>query len=336
MILGRAPLRISFAGGGTDLEEYHNKYTGYTVSATIDKYTYVIAKLRNDNKFQGFSPDFASHIPPNKHRLIQPLQGHEIAFACIKELHFLKGVDMFFCSDVKPGSGLGASSSLATNLIKVILELQKKKWHKDKIAMKAYNIARNILKWKIGKQDEFAAAYGGINFYTFTKNKVTTEPISLSRSCHQELQNNSLLFYLGTRKSASDVLKHQLDNMKKTNTITMSALHNTKRLAIEMRDALKQNNLTRFYSIINDAWQEKKKYTKEITNKKIELVSKRAFSKGALALKVTGAGGGGHFFVLAEPSKHEGIEKALRKLGVSKVDFNYQNVGATVIDLHNL
>jgi len=124
--------------------------------------------------------------------------------------------------------------------------------------------------------------------------------------------------------------------MKKKNTITMSALHNTKRLALEMRDALKQNNLTRFYSIINDAWKEKKKYTKEITNKKIELVSKRAFSKGALALKVTGAGGGGHLFVLAEPSKHEGIEKALRKLGVSKVDFNYQNVGATVIDLHNL
>ena len=166
-----SPLRIGFAGGGTDLEEYHNKYEGATISATIDKFTYVFARLRNDKKLQSFSPDFASHLPPKTFSKIAPPQGHEIVLSCLKEMKFKKGTDMFFCSDVTPGSGLGASSSMATNLIQVILELQNKKWNKNKIAMKAYGIGHDALKWGIGKQDEFAAAYGGINLYKFTKKK---------------------------------------------------------------------------------------------------------------------------------------------------------------------
>jgi len=336
VFVGRSPLRISFAGGGTDLEEYHNKYDGYSLSGTIDLYTYVVAKQRKDNKFQGFSPDFESHISPRFHKDIVPLQGHEIVVACLKELKFAKGFDMFFCSDVGPGSGLGASSSLTTNLVKVMLEIQKKKWDKNKIAMKAYRIGHDILKWNIGKQDEFAAAHGGINLYKFTKYNVTVEPILLNESSRQELQENSMLFYLGGRKHSTEVIKDQLKNMKEKKSSTLNALHQAKALALEMRDALKNNDLTKFVEIINKGWEEKKKYTKNITNPFIDRASKTVLSHGANALKVTGAGGGGHFYVYAEPSKHNSIEKSLRKMGIVKVDFKYQNTGATVFNLNNL
>jgi len=143
VFIGRSPLRISFAGGGTDLEEYHNKFDGYSISSTINKYTYIIAKLRNDDKLQGFSPDFASHLPPKKHHP-KSVQGHEIVLVGLKEMNFKKGVDMYLATDVEPNSGLGASSSLTANFVNLIAYIQKKKMSKDKIAMKAYFIGHNV------------------------------------------------------------------------------------------------------------------------------------------------------------------------------------------------
>lgn len=336
MLLGMAPLRISFQGGGTDLEEYHNEYVGYTISSTIDKYTFVTAKLRKDKNFQGFSPDFASHIPPKHYKKIQAMQGHEIVLACIEELNFSKGIDIFFCSDVGPGSGLGASSSLTANLVKVILELKKEKWDKHKIALAAYRIGHDVLKWGIGKQDEFAAVYGGLNLYKFTKEKVTVEPIPLNYASRREMQNNSMLFYLGGRKHSSEILNSQLNDMRKSSKITMSALHDAKNLALQMRDALRENDLTQFSEIIKQGWEVKKRYTKGISNPFIDRIVDKGYSLGASSMKVTGAGGGGHLYVYAEPSRHMMIEKEFKKMGVQKVSFNFQNTGATVLDLHNL
>ena len=156
-----SPLRIGFAGGGTDLEEYHNKYEGATISATIDKFTYVFARLRNDKKLQSFSPDFASHLPPKTFSKIAPPQGHEIVLSCLKEMKFSKGIDMFFCSDVSPGSGLGASGAMACNIVQVLLSFQQKKLSKKTMALKAYRTGHDVLKWKIGKQKvDFSISVG--------------------------------------------------------------------------------------------------------------------------------------------------------------------------------
>lgn len=333
MLLGKSPLRISFVGGGTDLEEYHNRFDGYAISSTINLYTYVIAKLRKDAMFQGFSPDFASHITPRKYKKIQPVKGHEIVLAALREMNFTKGVDMFLCTDVEPNSGLGASSSIATNLVNVILELKKELWSKNKTALKSYKIGHDILKWGIGKQDEFASMYGGLNIFKFTKNKVTVQRININKSTKDELQKNSMLFHLGGRKHSSKVLNSQIEKINKSNPITLAALHKAKELTLEMRDALKANDLVQFSEIINKSWKEKKKYTEVISNKKIELVSKSAFSNGAIALKVTGAGGGGHMYLYAHPSNHIKIERALKKLDTTKVDFHFQNSGASVLDV---
>jgi D-glycero-alpha-D-manno-heptose-7-phosphate kinase len=335
VFIGRSPLRISFAGGGTDLEEYHNKYDGYTISSTINKYTYVIAKLRSDDKLQGFSPDFASHLPPKKHHP-KSVQGHEIVLEGLKELNFKKGVDMYLATDVEPNSGLGASSSLTANFVNVISHIQKKKWSKYKIAMNAYHIGHDVLKWGIGKQDEFAAVYGGFNLLKFTKNKVYIYPISIKKSTQKELQNKSLLFHIGNRKHSAGILKSQIQDIKRSNKKTIESLNKAKELALEMRDALKMNDLTKFSQILKTGWEVKKKYTKGITNPRIEAINKKAFSVGATALKVTGAGGGGHLYVFAEVKNHSKIIKELAKMGVQKVDFQYENTGSTVFNLNNL
>lgn len=336
MLVGRSPLRISFAGGGTDLEEYHKKYDGYSVSYTIDKYTYVIAKLRRDDKLQGFSPDFSSHLTPKKQSSTKILQGHEIIIAGLRDLKFRKGVDVYLSTDVEPNSGLGASSSLTTNFVNVISHLQGNKITPDKVAMKAYKIGHDILKWGIGKQDEYAAAFGGLNLYKFTKNKVIIKPINLKKSTLKELQDYSLLFRLGNRKHSMGILQSQINAINQSNEITMSSLHKAKELALEMYDALKENDLTKFSDILNKGWKAKRNYTKGITNSRIEMISKKAVESGAMALKVTGAGGGGHFFIYAKPSKHNSITKSLKKLGVNNVDFKYQDVGAKVFDINNL
>jgi D-glycero-alpha-D-manno-heptose-7-phosphate kinase len=336
MLIGRSPLRISFAGGGTDLEEYHKKYDGYSISYTINKYTFVIAKPRSDGKLQGFSPDFSSHLTPKKYSDTEMMQGHEIVIAGLKDMKFNKGIDMYLSSDVEPNSGLGASSSLTTNFVNVIYHIQNKKSSPDKIAMKAYKIGHDILKWGIGKQDEYAAAFGGLNLYKFTKDKVIIKPIYLKKSTLKELQEHSLLFRLGDRKHSEGILKSQINAINQSNKTTITSLHKAKELALEMYDALKRNDLTKFADVLNEGWKAKQKFTKGVTNNKIEMVSKKAMETGAMGLKVTGAGGGGHFFVYANPSKHDSITKSLKKLGVNKVNFKYQEQGAKVIDMKNL
>ena len=335
MFVGRSPLRISFAGGGTDLEEYHNKYDGYAISSTINKYTYVIAKLRNDDKLQGFSPDFASHLPPKKHHK-KLVQGHEIVLEGLKEMNFKKGIDMYLATDVEPNSGLGASSSLTANFVNVISHIQRKKLSKYKIAMNAYHIGHDILNWGIGKQDEFAAVFGGFNLLKFTKKKVYVYPISIKKSTQKELQEKSLLFHIGNRKHSEGILKSQIRDIKKSNEKTIEALHKAKELALDMKDALKMNDLTKFSQILKEGWEVKKKYTKGITNPRIEVISKKSFSCGATALKVTGAGGGGHLYVFAEVKNHSKIIKELNKIGVQKVNFQYEDTGTTVFNLNNL
>lgn len=336
MLLGRSPLRISFVGGGTDLEEYHKQYDGYSISATIDKFTFVAAKLRDDKTYQGLSPDYHTYFSSKKLHGIRPKVGHEIALTSLQEMNFSRGIDMFFSADVAPGSGLGASSSLASNIVNIILKLQKKKWSKHKIAMKVFRIGHDVLKWGIGKQDEFAAVFGGFNLYKFSKNNVTVTPIKLNKSTLREFQNNSMLFFLGERKASSEILKTQIKNIESLNNTTISALHKVSNLTLEMRDALKNNDLSSFESILHQGWIEKKQFAKGVSNKKIDSICRIIESNGAKSMKVTGSGGGGHLFVYTDSKNHKKITMALKKVGIPRVEFKYKNTNTMVQDIRDL
>ena len=336
MLLGRSPLRISFVGGGTDLEEYHKKYDGYSISATIDKFTYVAAKLRADKLYQGLAPDFYTYFSTKKFQNVNPKVGHQIAITCLREMKFSKGLDMFFTADVAPGSGLGASSSLASNIVNIILKIQEKKWDKHKIAMKVFRIGHDVLKWGIGKQDEFAAIFGGFNLYKFSNNNVTVTPIQLNKSTLREFEKNSMLFFLGERKPSSEILKVQIKNIKHLNNRTISALHKVSNLTLEMRDAFRNNDLKRFESILNEGWEQKKQFSSGVSNKKIDAICRIVESNGARSMKVTGAGGGGHLFVYTDSKNHQKITMALKKVGIPRVEFKYKKTNTMVQDIRDL
>ena len=181
---------------------------------------------------KSFSPDFASHLPPKTFSKIAPPQGHEIVLSCLKEMKFSKGIDMFFCSDVSPGSGLGASGAMACNIVQVLLSFQQKKLSKKTMALKAYRTGHDVLKWKIGKQDEFGATFGGFNLCKFKKKKVNVMPISLNKNFLKELEDNSMLFNIGYRGHSSKILEKQVANIKKSAKVHIRSITSSKRNCI--------------------------------------------------------------------------------------------------------
>ena len=207
---------------------------------------------------------------------------------------------------------------------------------KKAIALKAYRTGHDVLKWKIGKQDEFGATFGGFNLCKFKKKKVNVMPISLNKNFLKELEDNSMLFNIGYRGHSSKILEKQVANIKKSAKAPLEALHRQKEIALEITNSLKKNDLTEFTELLKEGWEQKKKYANGITNRTIEQICKISFLNGANALKVTGAGGGGHLYVVANPSKHKRLEKSLQKLGVKKVPFSFIDKGAQLIQLNHI
>jgi len=172
---------LSFAGGGTDLPEYYNKFGGNVIATTINKFTYTIIHPRWDKWFQAFSPDVQKHYTASKYEKIEIEDGTEITSSVIKYMKFKSGINVIICSDVPAGSGLGSSSSLAVNLVNTISYLKGKKPSKKEIAETAFDIGRKVLHWPIGKQDEYISAFGGFNYIKFEKDNVLVRSIKLKK-----------------------------------------------------------------------------------------------------------------------------------------------------------
>jgi len=175
MFIGTCPVRISFAGGGTDLPEYYEYFDGCVLGTTINKFTYVVIHPRTDKFFQSFSPDFQKYYKPKRFNKIEIEDGTEISSAIIKYLNYEDGLDVILCSDVPAGSGLGASSSLAVNFINTLNFINGKKLNSKKIAETAFQIERDILNWPMGKQDEYLTSFGGLQFFEFRQNHVMSK-----------------------------------------------------------------------------------------------------------------------------------------------------------------
>jgi len=335
MLIGLSPIRISFAGGGTDLPEYYEKYTGNVVSTAINRFTYVIIHPRYEKSFQSFSPDFAKHYKPTSFNKILIEDGTEIASSVIKYFKYNSGINVIVCSDAPGGSGLGASSSLMVNLINIISKLKNKKLSKYQIAETAFNISRNTLKWKIGKQDEYISSFGGLNFFTFKKDNVAVSKIKIKKNIMKELENNLSLYYIGNPRNSSKILSTQVDSIKSNDTHTINALHEVKILAEQMHQSLNKSDITKFGELLHKGWLTKKKFSKNISNMKIDLIYKKAMDSGAIGGKLTGAGGGGHMLFYCESKNHYNLESKMKLLGLKKINFHFYDEGPSIIDVSN-
>jgi D-glycero-alpha-D-manno-heptose-7-phosphate kinase len=334
LLLGLSPVRLSFAGGGTDMPEFYDDNGGCVVSSTINHFTYVIAHPRSDNYIQIFSPDFQAHNKPVKFENLVPRQGTEFPVAFIQYLKYKKGINMMISSDVAPHSGLGSSSSLAVNIVNIISKLQKKNLNLNTVCETAHYVQRNVLKAPLGKQDEYICAFGGFNFITFSKNKIKVNPYSFSKNSVLELEKNLLLFYIGARPS-DNILTTQINRTKSRDLKTITSLKNVKSIAETLHDSLSNDDFTKFGQLLHKGWIQKKNFSDDMTNKKIDTLYEKSLKLGALGGKLTGAGGGGHLLLYCEPNKQKSIIDEMKKNKIKHVPFSFQSEGSKILNLYD-
>jgi D-glycero-alpha-D-manno-heptose-7-phosphate kinase len=331
LIIGRAPVRISFSGGGTDLSSYYEKFGGRVVSATIDRYFYLHVDGRFDGMVQMTSSDYRSNLVFKSGNPPSPRPPFEIALSTIRMLSVNGGgMDMFMGSQVPPGSGLGSSGAVAVNMVNVLASMSGKVLSRYEVAEKAYEVGHDLLGLPIGKQDEYAAAFGGLNEFTFTHNKVEVRPIKVHSDTLQRLERNLMLFYLGQTREASEILKDQDSRTREGDPVTLDALHRSKELATETRKAIEKGDVEELGRLLHLSWEEKKKYTDRVTNPRIESIYRAAINSGALGGKLTGAGGSGHLLLCCHEESQRKVEENLAGFGARRVLFRLEPEGASV------
>lgn len=329
VIRGKAPLRISFSGGGTDIAPYKDEYGGMVLSATIDKYAYGSLRVRQDRNIMVKSLDYDIMAKYHLDEEI-PLDGElDLVKAVIKGLNegYKHGFDFFTHSDAPPGSGLGSSSTMVVALIGLLKHLQRLPLTNYEIAELAYQIERIELGIKGGMQDQYAAVFGGFNFIEFTKSAVIVNPLRIERDIINELEYNLILCYTGSTRLSANIISTQVDAYKRKEEDVLKAMEELKEITIELKNNLLQGRLTEFGHLLHEAWKNKKKMAKQITNPTIDELYETAKKYGALGGKILGAGGGGYLLVYCEFGKKHIVAEELEKLGGQVVDFTFENYG---------
>lgn len=333
MLIVRSPVRISFGGGGTDLPAYYQQYGGAVLSTAINKYFYTIVGRRIDQCIQIISSDLRVC---ERWRDFASLDiqgtGLEIPVAVLKNLNSEIYADLFLASEIPPGTGLGSSASVCVNVLKTLTTYLRTPLSKVELAERAFNIARNVLHHHVGKQDEYAAALGGLNFIEFLPNGSTQiESLDLSPPVLSEFQNSLLLFFTGSAHHSWGILEEQEKSTEQRTQKPLEALHQIKDLAYRMRDALIRGDLNRFAAMLHESWLAKKRVSSRISNSRIDAVYEAALDCGALGGKITGAGGGGFLLLYCEPQNQDHVREALSGHGLKEMSFSFDFQGAHVL-----
>lgn len=292
MIFVRAPLRLEFLGGGTDIQYFYSRQTGYVLNASIDKYIYVALHRHNRDDIRITGPD-----------------GHDRIRAALKEFNIHKGIEIAVLSDITAkGSGLGSSSSFMVALVHALSILKGKRLSAVDIAEMACHIEIDILHEPIGKQDQYAAAFGGMLSLIFQNNgHVNVKKIVFPEEIRQSIHSHLLLFWTGATRLATDILKEQASNFE-NNFIHLKRMAE---LVPNGVHALVGGDLRAFAGILEAEWMIKKKISQSISNIAIEDMYQKAKNAGAWGGRVSGAGGGGFMMLIAPPHTHLTIRQVL-------------------------
>lgn len=332
MLIVRSPVRISFGGGGTDLPVYYEKYGGSILSTSINKYFYTILSRRDDDHIQIISSDLrAIENWSNLAYMVVKGTKLELPLAVLQSLQQHVAVNLFLASEIPPGTGLGSSATVCVNLLKALTTYLHIKMSKYELAEKAFEIARHVLGKPVGKQDEYASAFGGLNFIRIeTDGKTLVEPVNVVRDARRELNQNLMLFFTGTARDSGAILREQ-EKSSEHEGRAVTALHEIRSLAEKMRKALVSGDLNKFGQLLDDAWQAKKRVSNKISNTGIDELYELAKSKGALGGKITGAGGGGFMLLYCEKPRQQGIRDAFMVRDIPEMRFECESEGAQVI-----
>jgi D-glycero-alpha-D-manno-heptose-7-phosphate kinase len=333
MLIVRSPVRISFAGGGTDLPAYYERFGGAVLSSAINKYFYTILCKRHDERIQVISSDLRIF---ETWRDISTMDIHgsglEIPLAVLKDLACDISVDLFLSSEIPPGTGLGSSASVCVNILKTLTTYLDCPLSKYDLAERAFYIARNMLGHHVGRQDEFAAAFGGLNLITFDRDGLTeVQPVDLDSALLRELQSKLMLFFTGSAHHSWTILEEQEKSTAGHTGTAVEALHEVRSLVDRMLAALRSGSLSRFGTLLDEGWQAKKRISGRISSPRIDHLYGLALRNGALGGKITGAGGGGFLLLYCEPECQPAVRTALHAEGIEEMAFAFDNNGAQVI-----
>ena len=320
MIITKTPFRVSFCGGGSDMANFYEKYGGCVLSTSINKYCYIsIHPYFNENQtLLKYSENELVDSPDQiKHRIFRQV---------LTDMG-IHGVEISSTADIPGGTGLGSSSTFTVGLLNTLNCYKGKFVSKDKLAKLACEVEIKKLGNPIGKQDQYGAALGGLNFIKFNQDgSVSHEPILMEGKPYKELQKNLLMFYTGTTRSANTILAEQTKNItsedKARNLLKMCGL------AKDMKVALENNDISSFGKILDEGWQLKKELASGIANPAIDEAYEIAMKNGALGGKLLGAGGGGFLLFYCEEEKQEQLKKAI---GLRELDFSFERDGTSVI-----
>ena len=326
MIISRTPFRISFAGGGSDLPSFYKREMGAVLSTSIDKYMYIaIHPYFERNKIQ---------LKYSKTEQVDSIEAirHPI-FKEVLKMYNLTGVDLNSIADIPSGTGLGSSSSFTVGLLNAVRAYLGKATSGERLGELACDVEINRVGSPIGKQDQYAAACGGLNFITFYGDEtVNVEKIIMQPDKKKELEDNLLMVFVGGEHSANDILKNQqaaISDQKK-----FDAQKQMVKLAYDLRASLEQNNLDDFGRILHEGWLLKKSLTAGISNGIVDEMYNKGMAAGALGGKLLGAGGAGFILFYCPKDRQESFREQMGD--INEMPFHFDNFGSKIIYVGDL
>jgi D-glycero-alpha-D-manno-heptose-7-phosphate kinase len=322
MIITRTPFRISFVGGGSDMETFYSRFPGAVLSTSINKFMYISSHrffFPGQVRVKYSETETVNSIDELKHPLLRE---------AMRKTGVTQGIEISSIADIPSGTGMGSSSSFTVGLLHCLYAVKRKYVTHEQLAREACEIEINILGEPIGKQDQYAAAYGGLNVIRFQPNgDVRVEPLYVKNETYLHLQKNLIMFYVGNQRKASDILTEQKKNASQDEKFNV--LKSMVGLVEDLKNCLYSEQLDDFGKILHENWMLKQKLASQISNNYIDDIYNAGIKAGATGGKLLGAGGGGFMLFYCKESKRQKLIEALQPL--EKFDFAFDRDGSKVI-----
>lgn len=331
----RAPLRLGLAGGGTDVSPFSDEHGGFVLNATIDLYAQAILEPTDDGRIVFAAQDREEEVVLESQAelpIADPLRLHRGIYNRVVR-QFNGGRPMSFklttFADAPAGSGLGTSSTMVVCIIQAFSEWLSLGLGEYEIAHLAFEIERLELKLAGGKQDQYAAAFGGFNFIEFgAHDKVLVNPLRVKDWVLNELEASTVLFYTGQSRESAHIIEQQIEASKDRASASLAAMFELKKDAVAMKEAILRGDLVAYAQVLERGWRAKKRLASSVTNAAIDVIYEGALDAGALAGKISGAGGGGFFMFFVPPHLRMALIRRLRRHAGEVMNFHFTAVGA--------
>ncbi len=322
MIISRTPFRVSFVGGGSDMETFYSRHKGAVLSTSVNKYMYISSHryfYRDQIQVKYSQTETVNRLDDLQHPLLRE---------ALRKTGISGGIEISSIADIPSGTGMGSSSSFTVGLLHNLYAINRKFISHEDLANEACEIEIDILKEPIGKQDQYAAAFGGLNIIHFNRDgSVRVEPLYIKQSVYKMLEDNLIMFYIGNQRKASNILAEQKQNASQE--AKYDTLKQMVSLVDDLRSVLYGENLEDFGKILHENWLLKQKLASRISNPEINTIYDTGMKNGATGGKLLGAGGGGFMLFYCPEEKQPGLISALKQY--ETIDFKFERDGSKII-----